>query len=108
MWRRAFASEEVPVGGARVFTADARPIGIFRTEDGLFAIDNRCTHYDAELHLGEVTDGVVYCPWHRWPFRLENGHCRLSRRFDTEVFPVREEDGVIWVDPDGARKVPRD
>jgi len=107
MWKKVYKSTEIPVGQSRCYKAGGAPIGIFRTGDGLYAVDNRCPHYDAELHMGEVVDGVVFCPWHRWAFQLKDGFCRLNRRFDLEVYPIKEENGHIWVDAEAGAVLSR-
>lgn len=98
MWEQAFRSEEVTLQMPRCYMHAQARIGVFRTATGLFAIDNSCTHYEAELHLGELKGEVVLCPWHRWRFNLRSGHCDTGPNFDTRVYPVKEEDGLIWID----------
>ena len=98
MWERACASEELKQGSAMVYKHVVSRIGIFRTESGLFAIDNTCPHYEAELHYGEIREGKVLCPWHRWRFELATGRCDTGKAFDVACYPVKEEDGSIWVD----------
>ena len=100
MWLKAFKSDEVRPGHARCFSHARVRIGIFRTETGLFAVHNTCPHFDADLHFGEVKDGMVYCPWHHWRFHLESGFCETGERYDIAVYPIKEEAGYIWVDPE--------
>ncbi len=107
MWEKACRSDELALGGARRFAGAENEVGLFRTEAGLFAIENACPHYDADLHEGEVVAGKIHCPWHGWRFQLANGHCDLGSRFDLPVFPVKEEHGHIWVDTAAGRVIER-
>ena len=102
MWRKAFKTEDIPAGEARCFAFENHRIGIFRTQDGLFAIANTCPHLDADLHYGVVQDGVVFCPWHHWRFHLDDGRCETGPRFNIACYPVKEEGGHVWVDVAGA------
>lgn len=49
------------------------PISVFHTEEGLFAIDDTCTHQDASLADGWVEDCKVECPLHESCFDLRTG-----------------------------------
>jgi 3-phenylpropionate/trans-cinnamate dioxygenase ferredoxin subunit len=49
------------------------PISIFHTDEGLFAIDDTCTHQDASLADGWVEDCTVECPLHESCFDLRTG-----------------------------------
>jgi 3-phenylpropionate/trans-cinnamate dioxygenase ferredoxin component len=49
------------------------PISIFHTEQGLFAIDDTCTHQDASLGEGWVQGCTVECPLHESCFDLRTG-----------------------------------
>lgn len=109
MWVSVCASDALPVGQAIKYAHNETAVGVFRTTDGLFAIDNTCPHYDADLHTGDVNrHGTVYCPWHQWQFSLKTGHCALNKRFDIRIFPIKEEGGQIWVDPSAGVLTPRD
>lgn len=48
-------------------------IAIFHTPDGVYAIDDRCTHQDASLADGWVEDCAVECPLHESCFDLRTG-----------------------------------
>jgi nitrite reductase/ring-hydroxylating ferredoxin subunit/uncharacterized membrane protein len=53
------------VGGVRVMVA--------QTEEGSFALADRCSHRGGPLSGGEVGPGCVTCPWHGSQFDLDTG-----------------------------------
>ena len=54
-------------------------VAIFKTEEGFFAVENRCPHAGAFLHEGMVSDNILTCIWHGWRFDLETGATRFAR-----------------------------
>jgi nitrite reductase (NADH) small subunit len=84
------ASLCVEVGGTKV--------GLFRTPEGLFAINNVCPHRGAPLNDGFVHNGAVTCPWHQWDFKLNDGTCVNVPNVRIAAYPAEERDGTIWVD----------
>lgn len=65
--------EELVVGvPKRVFVGDI-PVAIVRTNDGLFAITDRCSHADVALSEGDVIDNTIECWLHGSIFDLESG-----------------------------------
>jgi NAD(P)H-dependent nitrite reductase small subunit len=73
-------------------------VGLFRTSDALFAIDNVCPHRGAPLHDGFVHDGAVTCPWHQWDFRLSDGECLNVPKVHVKSYAVEDREGSIWID----------
>ena len=86
-------------------------MALFRDGDGrAAAVVDRCPHRNTPLSIGKVCDGQLQCAYHGWRFD-GTGACRLvpglvaedpdrrARRVD--VFPVVEQDGFVWVRPDG-------
>jgi len=92
--------EQIPVGESRCVMLGEVQVGLFRNQDGLFAIDNICPHRGAPLHDGMVSDGQVTCPWHQWQFQLEDGVCRNIPKVRVASFPVEVRDGTIWINPE--------
>jgi nitrite reductase/ring-hydroxylating ferredoxin subunit len=68
-------------------------------EGEIYALDNRCPHEGYPLSKGTV-DGrnVLTCNWHNWKFDLRTGKCLLGGD-DVRVYPLKIEDGAVWVDP---------
>ncbi|KAA0021513.1 bifunctional 3-phenylpropionate/cinnamic acid dioxygenase ferredoxin subunit [Antrihabitans cavernicola] len=65
---------DLPVGEVVTVAAPGHPkISVFHTEDGLFAIDDTCTHQDASLADGWVENCTVECPLHDSCFDLRTG-----------------------------------
>ena len=80
-----------------------RAIAVFNCEDGLFALDNRCSHRGGPISEGWVSHGVVTCPWHWWRYELATGRRLGSERISLDTYPVSVRDGIVVVDaPDEA------
>jgi 3-phenylpropionate/trans-cinnamate dioxygenase ferredoxin subunit len=75
------------------------PIAVFRTETGIYAIDDTCTHAEASLAQGYVEDDIVECPVHLAGFCLKTGQptCPPATR-PVATHPVTIEGGEIYVD----------
>jgi nitrite reductase/ring-hydroxylating ferredoxin subunit len=86
----AFSSKAVVVDGKRV--------ALFRQPEGLFALDDVCSHEYSLLSEGEVWDGEVYCPKHGSCFNLATGAVTgLPATDPVGSWKVKVEEGGIWV-----------
>jgi len=57
----------------RCVLADGTAVMIARTDTGLHALSDHCSHRGGPLHEGELRDGTIRCPWHDSVFALEDG-----------------------------------
>jgi nitrite reductase/ring-hydroxylating ferredoxin subunit len=64
---------EVPIGSMRAFVIDLREIVICHTRDGVFALDNICTHAHARLCEGRLRATRLVCPLHGGSFDVRDG-----------------------------------
>jgi nitrite reductase/ring-hydroxylating ferredoxin subunit len=60
-------------GESMVCEVGGRPIALFRTEEGVFALDNTCCHRGGPLGEGFLEGSIVTCPWHGWRFDVKTG-----------------------------------
>jgi nitrite reductase/ring-hydroxylating ferredoxin subunit len=86
---RVGAIGEFALNAFRILEINGRPVGVVRTEQGFYAVRNRCPHQGADICAGRVAGTmlpsdpqeyrysedqlVVVCPWHRWEFALDSG-----------------------------------
>ncbi len=93
------AADTVPAGTCRSFDVAGRRIIIAHLADGLYAIENRCTHLDSRLSTERVYHGrQVACPIHGARFDLKTGAAKSPPAFrPTATFPARLRDGQIEV-----------
>jgi phenylpropionate dioxygenase-like ring-hydroxylating dioxygenase large terminal subunit len=90
-----------PVG---VQLAD-RPIVLFRTPDGVAALDDVCPHRRMRLSKGEVVGDRLQCSYHGWTFdACGNGESpgTPKLRACAESFEAHEAHGAVWVRARGA------
>lgn len=67
------ASVDFPQGASvRVLMGD-QAVAIVHTADGLFAIEDRCSHADVALSEGEIDGCTIECWLHGSAFDLRNG-----------------------------------
>jgi len=96
--KRVAASDEVPADGGKVFEVQGTKVALFRRGGKLCALADACPHQGGPLSEGSVKEGKVTCPWHRWTFDLETGTCETNEEYSATTFPVKEEDGEVFVD----------
>jgi nitrite reductase (NADH) small subunit/3-phenylpropionate/trans-cinnamate dioxygenase ferredoxin subunit len=60
-------------GQGRVVRLGDKLIALFCVNGQYFAIDDVCPHMGASLSEGEISGGIVTCPWHGWRFHLADG-----------------------------------
>lgn len=63
---------DLPQGGTRI-EALGHHIALFRIDDDVYAIGDRCSHAEASLSEGEVFGFAVECPRHGAEFDLTTG-----------------------------------
>ena len=85
------------------------PVLIGRGRDGeAFALRDICPHRAVPLSAGKtMADGTVECPYHGWRFKtdgacaaipsLVGGEAVDPAKIRVRSYPVREQDGLIWV-----------
>ena len=79
-------------------TVDGQPVALFRTEGGVFALDDICSHEFSRLSEGDVWDGEVYCQKHGSRFNLRTGAVTgLPATKPVGAWDVKVENGDIWV-----------
>jgi 3-phenylpropionate/trans-cinnamate dioxygenase ferredoxin component len=84
--------------GVRVTVGDHR-IAMFRIDDEVFAIGDRCSHAEASLAEGEIWDQTVECPRHGSEFDLRSGEPgALPATQPVPVYPVSIEDGTVYLE----------
>jgi NAD(P)H-dependent nitrite reductase small subunit len=56
------------------FLIEDNDIAVFRIEEEVFALSNRCPHQQAaQIFEGFIEDGCVVCPSHGWMFDIRTG-----------------------------------
>jgi nitrite reductase (NADH) small subunit len=94
-WVRIGALEDVPLYEGRRVTVEGRRIAIFRTTDGVHAVDADCPHAGGPLQDGIVADGCVTCPLHGWRFDLRSGAPLAGGPRSLDVHEVTVRDGEL-------------
>jgi 3-phenylpropionate/trans-cinnamate dioxygenase ferredoxin subunit len=64
---------DVPVGTARQFEVDGEFIVVVNTPEGMFALEDRCSHADVALSEGEVEGCFIECWLHGSAFDVRTG-----------------------------------
>ncbi len=63
----------VPENGSRAFDVEGQAVLICRSAEGLFAVENRCTHNGSPLEGGRLRGHFLICPVHGARFDLRDG-----------------------------------
>lgn len=78
---------------------DGKRYALFRLEDGVYALDDICSHEYSRLSEGEIWDDEVYCPKHGSRFDIRTGAVRSFPAFKpVDAHEARIEDGWIYID----------
>lgn len=70
---RVCGVDELPLEGAKLVSLQGREIALINHQQRFYAIENYCPHIGGPLGLGQVKNGIITCPWHRFRFDLRTG-----------------------------------
>jgi 3-phenylpropionate/trans-cinnamate dioxygenase ferredoxin subunit len=94
------AEDELKPGQMKTFEAGGRRLLLANAEGHYYAVDEMCSHEDYSLYLGCIKDCRIKCSLHGSYFDLVTGAALDEPATDPiGTYPVRVEDGKVWVDP---------
>lgn len=101
-FQRACAVSEVPVGSVIALDLGAAAdIAVVNTEQGLFAMLDRCSHADVPLSEGEVDGCTLECLAHGSRFDLRTGKpLEPPAVAAVPIYPVQVDGSDIFIDLD--------
>lgn len=86
---RACSRADLPDIGAIRVLVDGVPVAVVNTVEGIFAIEDRCSHADVALSAGDVDGCTIECWLHGSQFDLRTGEpLSLPANKPVPVFPV--------------------
>jgi 3-phenylpropionate/trans-cinnamate dioxygenase ferredoxin component len=100
--------EELEVDqGHRVELDDEKAVALIRTGDGVYAVEDVCSHEEYPLSEGWVEDHTIECALHGSRFDLVTGNPDVPPAVrPVQIFPVRVDGGDVLVDlPDDWAKL---
>lgn len=98
-WINACNLDQIPDGQLFGFTHDTKKILLANIKGKIHATDLICTHADADLSTGFLSDEGVRCPLHLSVFNLENGEPQnLPAEKPLTVYNVKIDENKIYVE----------
>ena len=98
-WIKACSLEQVKEGQLFGFTHNDKKILLANLKGKIHATDLICTHADADLSTGMLSEEGVRCPLHLSVFNLENGEPQnLPAEKPLNVYNVKIDDNEIYVE----------
>jgi nitrite reductase/ring-hydroxylating ferredoxin subunit len=93
---------------------------LFKGDDRMSVVLDRCPHRLVRLSAGKVTNGNIECPYHALQFSgagqcvhipgslKHTGSTKVPKAYQVQSFPVKEEYGLVWtcLDDTGATSLP--
>jgi len=97
--------EELAEGAATMLRVNGVEIAVFRRQDRLYALQNRCPHEGGALASGTLDGDEVSCPLHGYRFNVKTGACSTDPALRARTFALVPQAGGFAVEtaPDPTR-----
>jgi len=97
-WVRVCRADEIADGAKAVFEAGESFIVICRVGDGLYAVEDCCTHDGGPLGEGPLEGFQLTCPRHGAKFDIRDGRAlTMPATRPTRSFALKVENGEVFV-----------
>jgi nitrite reductase/ring-hydroxylating ferredoxin subunit len=97
-FQRALPLREIPRGQMRACVLGDREIVVCHTKQGLFALDNICTHAHARMSEGRLRGTRLICPLHGASFDVRDGRVLgAPATIPLPHYPLRVVDDFVEV-----------
>ena len=82
-------ADQVPLGTVKRFEINDLAVAIIHTDEGFFALEDRCSHADVALSEGELEGCLLECWLHGSAFDIRTGEPQsLPALTPVATFPV--------------------
>ncbi|MFN8373059.1 MAG: NifU family protein [Anaerolineae bacterium] len=100
-WIQGPAVDDVKPGKAFRLDSGDVSIVILNVSNKLVAYRNECAHQGLPIDGGMVDSqhGTITCPYHGFCYDAVSGECLTAAQAQLEPFPLRVQDGMIWIRP---------
>jgi 3-phenylpropionate/trans-cinnamate dioxygenase ferredoxin subunit len=100
-WVNAVAENALVNGEHIVVEVDGIEVAVFKIEGQFYAIEDMCSHDQAEIASGELEGDEIVCPRHGARFCVKTGKVLCAPAYeDIASFPVRIKLGKVQVRDD--------
>ena len=96
-WIELTSLAEVPTQGILAMKLLGKSLILFRVGSQVVCYENACSHFGEPLDAGDVSNGILTCPSHKFRYRLETGECLTSPEIPLQSYPVQVQDGRVFV-----------
>lgn len=101
-WYDAAGEDDVPAGTAHMVEVAGKRLAICNTGEGVYTIDDKCTHDGGPLGQGFLDGYQIECPRHGARFDVRSGKVlRLPAVRPVHSYATRLTDGRIEVEVEG-------
>jgi nitrite reductase (NADH) small subunit len=102
-WSAVCALDEIVPDTGVCALLNGEQVAVFRVGDSLYAIDNYDPNSDAAVLsrglVGSIKGRIVVAsPIYKQHFDLRTGECLEAPQHSVASYPVRVEDGKVWVE----------
>jgi toluene monooxygenase system ferredoxin subunit len=102
MFTRVCKEDTVFEGEMRLVIADSHVIILAWAFGGeIKGFQGVCPHTNAPLETADFDGEVLTCPLHNWTWDLRTGDPIHPQESRLAEYPVKIEDGVVYIDTDG-------
>ncbi len=80
-----------------IHEVDGQSLIVVRLENNVVCYQNACAHLGMPLDMGEVSAGVLKCPFHSFEYLLKSGECLTVPEVQLQTHAVRVNDNKVEV-----------
>lgn len=97
-WVNVVNENALDNGQRTVVDVDGTDVAVFKIDGKFYAIEDMCSHDQAEIASGELEGDEIVCPRHGARFCVKTGKVLCAPAYeDIACFPVRIDNGKVQV-----------
>jgi toluene monooxygenase system ferredoxin subunit len=89
---------ELWVGEMRPLSLEGQRVLLLRTDQGVFAYEDRCLHLGVRLSLGTLAGCTLSCGAHDYQYDANTGAGKNPSTGQLKTYPVRCERGLLLIE----------
>jgi uncharacterized membrane protein/nitrite reductase/ring-hydroxylating ferredoxin subunit len=91
-------SAELKLNQMKLLKLNEMRVVLARSEKGVVAFEDRCSHRGGSLAGGSMICGTVQCPWHGSQFSVESGEVKAGpAKTGIKTFEIKERNGKLFL-----------